>query len=106
MPDAARLPTVAGLGAAPAGGDGVAEPPLGLYSRELGLYAYVLAGRPPRGGPGDGSLVEMRWHDPAAGSILPSVQESMARERREATLRRAAEQRIAELEARLRQGEG
>ena len=104
---------------------------LGLYSRELGLYAYVVEARQPSPG---APLVEMRWHDPAAGSDLPSLQESMAGERRESAradrgfalarqesaranresaradresvLRRAQERRNAELEARLRQLEG
>ena len=75
----------------------------GLYSRELGLYAYVVEARQPS--PGE-PLVEMRWYDPVAGSDLPSLEESMAGERRESALRRAAERRVAELEARLRQLEG
>ena len=56
----------------------------GLYSEELGLYAYVLNGRVPPSRAEDEPLVEMRWHDPAAGADLPSLRESMDRARREA----------------------
>ena len=101
----------------------------GLYSEELGLFAYVLDGRVPPSRAEDEPLVEMRWYDPAAGADLPSLLESMDRARREAAkaerestradqesaradresakaqqeaaARRAAERKIAELERRL-----
>lgn len=53
--------------------------------------------------------VSLRWYEPAAGAFLPTRHEWADRERRadaraerESTLRRAAEARVAELEAALR----
>ena len=83
----------------------------GVYSEALELYGYVDA---------EG---ELRWHDPATGEDLRTLEES-ERDRRseaaarwvaedrataEATARRTAEARVAELEAlvrKLRDGDG
>ena len=88
--------------------DGAYEPLVAVESidRTLALRSEVL-GLDLRAKPGG----EMRFHDPVSGEdLLSHVEEGIARRvaelraEREAAARRAAEARVAELEARLRDG--
>ena len=65
-----------------------------LVSDVLGLELRARAGR------------QMRFHDPAMGRDLLSHREEHARAEREAAARQAAEARVAELEALIRDRRG